>query len=187
MGPLFVPAYAKYNFVFYLLVFYLSTCQMLCPFCFLSGNSISHPSPWLLWWCSHHRSTYSHLMPLGFSYAGILNLHSTKGLPSCWCHIRQSSAIYKAGAICTSMYTLCLVIWSLRALWVLILFFLLHSCKALQLLQAFPLLLHCGPLAQSNGWLQVSASLWSSLWMAFPSASFPFFVPLFLKTGAILG
>ena len=96
------------------------------------------PLPLFFWWCSHHQSIYSHLMPLGFSYAGILNLHSTKGLPSCWCHIRQSSAIYKARAICTSMCTLYFVIWPLRALWVLILLFLLHSCKALQLLQAFP-------------------------------------------------
>ena len=86
----------------------------------------------------HHRSTYSHLMPLGFSYAGILNHHSTKGLCSCCCHISQSSAIFKAGAICTSTLfgdlTLGNFVWSCC----LILLFLLHSCKALRLLQSLP-------------------------------------------------
>ena len=50
-----------------------------------------------------------------------------------------------------------------------------------------PLTPSCSPPAQSNGWLQGSASLWSSLWMALPSASFPFFSLFFLNTGAILG
>ena len=74
-----------------------------------------------------HRSTYSHLMPLGFSYAGIMNLLSTKGLPSCWCHIRQSPSIYKAGAICTSMCTLWLVIFPFEALYGLVVWYCCSS------------------------------------------------------------
>ena len=74
-----------------------------------------------------HRSTYFHLMPLGFSYAGIMNLLSTKGLPSCWCHIRQSPSIYKAGAICTSMCTLWLVIFPFEALYGLVVWYCCSS------------------------------------------------------------
>jgi hypothetical protein len=33
------------------------------------------------------------------------------------------------------------------------------DCKLLQLLQSFPYLLHWGPCAQSNSWLQASTSI----------------------------
>ena len=137
MDHLFVQLMQSTIFFFIGHFFYLHV-KCYAPSPFPVWNLYILPLPPAFMMMPHHRSTYSHLMPLGFSYAGIMNLLSTKGLPSCWCHIRQSPSIYKAGAICTSMCTLYLVIWSLRALWVLILFFLLHSCKALQLLQAFP-------------------------------------------------
>ena len=118
---IYLSSLCKVQFSFLLVILFIYMSNVMPLLHSLSVSSISHPSPWFFWWCSHHQSIYSHLMPLGFSYAGILNLHTTKGLPSCWCHIRQSSGIYKAGAICTSMCTLYLVIWPLRALWVLIL------------------------------------------------------------------
>ena len=148
----------------------------------LSGNSISHPSPQLLWWLPSHQSTYSHLISLGFSYAGILSLHGTKGLSSCWCHIRQSSAIYKAADICTSMWTLCLVIWPLGALCGLVVWYCCSSYTVAKPFGFFSPYLNSfilvPLLSQMVG--TGSASLWSSLWMSLPSASFPFFVPLFL-------
>jgi hypothetical protein len=45
----------------------------------------------------------------------------------------------------------------------LVLFFL-WGCKPLQLLQSFLLLFHWGPQAQSNSWLQVTASVLVRLW-----------------------
>ena len=128
-----------------------------------------------------HRSTYSHLMPLGFSYAGIMNLLSTKGLPSSWCHIRQSPSVYKAGAICTSMCTLWLVIFPFEALYGLVVWYCCSSYTVAKpfsffspYLNSFILVPLLSPMVGTG-----SASLWSSLWMALPSASFPFFVPLF--------
>ena len=47
------------------------------------------------------RPTHSCLSTLVFLYPGSSSFHRTKGLPSQWCQIRQSSAIYPAGAMGT--------------------------------------------------------------------------------------
>ena len=44
-----------------------------------------------------HQPTHSCLSALAFPYLG--SLHRTKGLPSQWCQINQSSATYLAGAM----------------------------------------------------------------------------------------
>jgi hypothetical protein len=58
-----------------------------------------------------HLPTHSCLSALAFPYPGPPRLHRTKGLPSQWCQIRQSSATYPSGA----MVTLWLVVLSLGA------------------------------------------------------------------------
>jgi hypothetical protein len=61
--------------------------------------------------------------PLEFLYTGASSLHRTKGLPSHWWQLRESSATYSAGALGPSMCTLWLVFWSLGALGVLIVWY----------------------------------------------------------------
>jgi hypothetical protein len=48
-----------------------------------------------------HPPTYSCLSTLAFPYPGSSSLHRTKGIPSQWYQIRQSSATYPAGAMGT--------------------------------------------------------------------------------------
>jgi hypothetical protein len=75
------------------------------------------PSPLLLWGCSPtHPPIYSHVPTLAFPYTGALSYHRTKGLSSHWCPTRLSSATYAARAMCSSMYTLCLVVCTLGPL-----------------------------------------------------------------------
>jgi len=53
---------------------------------------------------------HSCLTVLASSYGGASSLHRTKGLPSHWCQIRPSSAIYAAGAKDPTMCTLWFVV-----------------------------------------------------------------------------
>jgi hypothetical protein len=46
--------------------------------------------------------TYSCLSNLAFPYSGSSSFHGTKGFPSQWCQIKQSSATYPTGAMGTS-------------------------------------------------------------------------------------
>jgi hypothetical protein len=55
--------------------------------------------------------------------------------------------------------------------WWILLFFLWGS-KPLQLLQSFFQLLHWGPLAQSNGWLRASISVFVWLWQTLSGDSY---------------
>jgi hypothetical protein len=55
--------------------------------------------------------------------------------------------------------------------WLILLFFL-WGCKLLQLLHSFLELLHWGPCAQSNGWLQASTSVFVKLWQSLPGNSY---------------
>jgi hypothetical protein len=112
--------------------------------------------------------THSCLTALAFPYTGESRLHWTKGVPpyplmpdkaivcyiSSWSH--ESLHVYSllGGLVPES---------SGESGW-LIMFFFLWGCKHLQLLQSFPLLLHCGLLAQSNGWLQASTSVLVRFW-----------------------
>jgi hypothetical protein len=55
--------------------------------------------------------------------------------------------------------------------WLILLFFL-WGCKLLHLLQSFLQLLHCGPRAQSNGWLWASTSVVVRLWQGLSGDSY---------------
>jgi hypothetical protein len=68
------------------------------------------PPPTLL----PHLPTNSHLTSLLSPFSGTPTFHSTKGLPSHWCHMRQSFATYVAGTM--DLPTLWLEVWSMRAL-----------------------------------------------------------------------
>jgi hypothetical protein len=92
---------------FYFFIGYFIYISNVPFFAFPSANLTFHPStPLPLWACSPH----SQLTTLESPYAGVSNQHKTKSLPSHWCHIRQSSVIYVAGAMSPSMCTLWLAI-----------------------------------------------------------------------------
>ena len=94
-----------------ILLIYISNVSLLLGFPLT--NLLSHPpNP-----CFYkgaplptHPSTQSRLSALAFPYAGSSSLHRTKGFPSHWCQIRPSSAIYVAGGMGSSMWTLWLVV-----------------------------------------------------------------------------
>ena len=188
MDHLFVPAYAKYNFLFYW-SFYLFTCRLLCPF-FIPCLETLYPSPppQLLWWCPppiHLLPSHAPRILLCWDnepseYQGTpLLLMPYKAIPF---YIWSWSHLY------FHVYTL-VGDFSPSELCMVLLFDIVVPPTQLQSPSAssvLPLTSSCSPPAQSNGWLG-SASLWSSLWMALPSASFPFFPLFFLNTGAILG
>ena len=102
-----------------------------------------------------HHPTHFCLTALAFLYAGASRLHRTKGLPSHWCQIRQSSAKYAAGAMDPSLVRGLVPGSSGRSSW-LILLFLLWDCK----------LLHWCPSTHSDGWLWASASILVRLWQS---------------------
>jgi hypothetical protein len=67
-----------------------------------------------------HQPTHSHFLALAFPYTGAYHLHRTMGLSSHWCLTRLSSATYEHRAMSPTMCFLWLVVWSQKALGVLV-------------------------------------------------------------------
>ena len=97
-------------------MFSLFTFQMVSPFqAFSPGKLLSHP-PYPCFYEGFLPPTQPVLPPCpGIPIQRASNLHRTKCLSSHWCSTRPSSATYVAGVMGPSMYTLWLVVWSLRA------------------------------------------------------------------------
>jgi hypothetical protein len=88
-----------FNWLFYLLIF-----QMLFPLTsFPFTNSYPLPLPTSMRVLPYPLSCFS---TLTISYPPSSSLHRTKGLPSQWYQMRQSSTTYPAGAMGPPMYTL---------------------------------------------------------------------------------
>jgi hypothetical protein len=120
---------------------------------------ILYPLPLPLWVCSPtHPPTHSCLPALASPYTGSSNTLRTKGRSFHWYPTRPSSATHVAGAMQelggggpSGWLILLLPTW---------------GCKPPQLLQSLLQLLHWGPCAQSDGWLQASASVFVRLWQS---------------------
>jgi hypothetical protein len=85
----------------------------------IPGNPLSHPSPYFYKYFPlyplTHPPTLTCLSGLVFPYPGSLSLYRTKGLPSQWFQIRQSSAVYIAGAMGHSMC----IPWEMWGIWLI--------------------------------------------------------------------
>jgi hypothetical protein len=134
------------------------------PFC---KPPIPFLLPLLQWGCSSiHPPTHSYLTPWhslhwviepSQNQVPILPLMPDKAILCYICN--QSHGLFHAYYLVRGLVPGS----SGRSCW-LILFFFQWGGKPLQLLQSFPKLLHWGPRAKPNGWLQASASVFVRLW-----------------------
>ena len=85
---------------------------MLCP---LLVSPLKIPYPLASMSVFPHLSTHSCFPALAFPYIGASNLYRTKGFSSNGCQTRLSAAPYVVKTRDNFMYSLWLVIWSLRA------------------------------------------------------------------------